>query len=206
MHDVPGVAQLMGGRDQYVERLERDFQRADPAKFSFAEGQHGSEGTVNYANQPNMQAAHLFNHASRPWLSQYWVRRAHQQAYGAVDAVGGYAYGDEDQGQMGALSALMAMGLFSLRGGCENPPIYEITAPLFDTVTITLDPKYYPAKQFVIKTYNNSPENVYIQAAKLDGQPLQNCWIYHRDLAAGKTLELWLGPKPNTNWGVAVAP
>jgi predicted alpha-1,2-mannosidase len=206
VHDVPGVAQLMGGLDKYAERLDRDFQRAEPARFSFAEGQFGSEGTVNYSNQPNMQAAHLFNHAGRPWLSQYWVRRAHERAYGAVDAVGGYAYGDEDQGQMGALSALMAIGLFSIRGGCENPPIYEITAPVFETVTIELDPKYCPGRQFVIKTYNNSPENVYIQAAKLNGRPLENCWIYHRDLAAGGTLELWLGPKPNTRWGVATPP
>ncbi|MCX6872586.1 MAG: glycoside hydrolase family 92 protein, partial [Verrucomicrobia bacterium] len=170
------------------------------------EGQRGGEGTVNYSNEPNMQAAHLFNYAGRPWLSQYWVRRAQQQAYGAVDAVGGYGYGDEDQGQMGSLSALMSIGLFSLRGGCENPPIYDITTPHFDTVTIKLDPKYYPAKEFVIKTYNNSTTNHYIQSAKLAGVPLNNCWIYHRDLAAGKTLELWLGPKPNTNWGVAVSP
>ena len=100
----------------------------------------------------------------------------------------------------------MAVGLFSLRGGCENPPIYEITTPIFDTVTIKLDPKYYPAKQFVIKTYNNSPANHYIQSAKLDGVPLANCWIYHRQLAQGKTLELWLGPRPNKRWGVAVPP
>jgi hypothetical protein len=64
----------------------------------------------------------------------------------------------------------------------------------------------YPAKEFVIRTYNNSPANHYIQPAKLAGAPLNNCWIYHRELAAGKRLELWLGPKPNTNWGVAVSP
>ena len=206
VHDVPGVAKLMGGFDKYAERLERDFQLAEPTKFSYGEGQRGGEGTVNYSNEPNMQAAHLFNYAGRPWLSQYWVRRAQQQAYGEVDAVGGYGYGDEDQGQMGSLSALMSIGLFSLRGGCENPPIYDITTPHFDTVAIKLDPKYYPAKEFVIKTYNNSPANHYIQSAKLAGAPLNNCWIYHRDLAAGKTLELWLGPKPNTNWGVAIPP
>ena len=205
VQDVPGVAKLMGGFDKYAERLNADFQKAEPSKFSFAEGEFGSEGTVNYSNEPNMQAAHLFNYAGRPWLSQYWVRIVRELAYGPVDAVGGYALGDEDQGQLGALGSLMAVGLFSLRGGCENPPIYEITTPIFDTVTIKLDPKYYPAKQFVIKTYNNSPANHYIQSAKLDGVPLANCWIYHRQLAQGKTLELWLGPRL-TSVGVAVPP
>jgi putative alpha-1,2-mannosidase len=73
-------------------------------------------------------------------------------------------------------------------------------------VTIQLNSRYYPASQFVIKTYNNSPDNCYIRAAKLDGRPLKNCWIYQSDFAAGKTLELWLGPKPNTAWGIAVPP
>jgi predicted alpha-1,2-mannosidase len=206
VHDVPGMANLMGGFDKFTARLDADFRQAEPARFAFAEGQNGSEGTINYANQPNLQAAHLFNYAGKPWRSQYWARRVLAVAYGSVDASGGYAYGDEDQGQLGALSALLAIGLFSLRGGCEDPPIYEITAPIFDTITIRLDPKYCPAKQFVIKTYHNSPANHYIQAAKLDGRPLQNCWIFHHQLAAGKTLELWLGPQPNPRWGVAVPP
>ena len=206
VQDVPGVAKLMGGFDKYAERLNADFQKAEPSNFAFAEGEFSGEGPINYANEPNMQAAHLFNYAGRPWLSQYWVRIVRKLAYGQVGAVGGYAFGDEDQGQLGASRALMAIGLFSLRGGCENPPIYEITTPIFDTVTIESDPKYYPAKQFVIKTYNNSPVNHYIQSAKLDGVPLDNCWIFHRQLAQGKTLELLARPAPNKRWGVAVPP
>ena len=64
----------------------------------------------------------------------------------------------------------MSMGLFSTRGGCDKDPIYEITAPVFDTVTINLASEYYTGKKFVIKTKNNSAENCYIQSAKLEGQ------------------------------------
>jgi predicted alpha-1,2-mannosidase len=206
VQDVPGIASLMGGWDKFTERLDADFRRAEPRRFAFAEGQFGSEGPVNYANEPDLQMAHLFNYAGKPWLSQYWARRVWQLAYSGTDANGGYAFGDEDQGLLGSFSALLAIGLFSARGGCEDPPIYEITPPIFDQVTIHLDPRYYPGGQFVIKTYNNSPENCYIQSAKLDGRPLANCWFPQSAFAAGKTLELWLGPKPNTTWGIAVPP
>ena len=102
---------------------------------------------------------------------------------------------------MGGVSALMKLGLFSLRGTCSKDPVYEITAPEFDEITIQLDPRYYSGKEFKIKTHNNSAESCYIQKAELNGKPLNNCWFYHRDFAEGGLLELWLGPRPNKNWG-----
>ena len=102
VHDVPGIAKLMGGFDQFAARLDADFQKAEPDAFSYV---GPTEGTINYANEPNMQAAHLFNYAGKPWLSQHWARKVRQLAYGGVDADGGYAKGDEDQGQLGASSA-----------------------------------------------------------------------------------------------------
>ena len=107
---------------------------------------------------------------------------------------------------MGGVSALMSLGLFSLRGTASEEPVYEITSPVFDEVAIKLDPKYYSGKEFRIKTYDNSKENVYIQKAKLNGRPLDNCWFYHKDFAKGGLLELWLGPKPNKAWGNSPVP
>jgi putative alpha-1,2-mannosidase len=160
-----------------------------------------NKGYVSYANQPGCSNAHVFNHADHPWLSQYWVRRVSQQAYGGTNPNIGYGGHDEDQGQMGGVSALMKLGLFSLRGTCSKEPVYEITAPEFDDITISLDPRYYAGKTFKIKSHNNSKENCYIQRAELNGQPLDACWFHHRDFAKGGLLELWLGPRPNTAWG-----
>ena len=56
----------------------------------------------------------------------------------------------------------MATGLFEVRGGAAVDPVYEITSPIFDKITIHLDKKYYPADKFVIVTRNNSKENKYI--------------------------------------------
>jgi putative alpha-1,2-mannosidase len=100
---------------------------------------------------------------------------------------------------------LMALGLFSVQGNAAVDPVYEITSPVFDTVTISLDPKYYSGRQFVITTHNNSDENVYIQRATLNGKAHEQFWIRHADYAQGGHLDLWLGKEPNKNWGTAPA-
>ena len=161
---------------------------------------------MSYANQPGCQNAHLFTYAGKPWLTQYWVRRVNEQAYGGTSPEVGYGGHDEDQGQMGGVSALMSMGLFSVRGTCAVDPIYEITTPVFDKITIALDDRYYAGERFVISTKNNTAGNTYIQSAKLDGRTLNDAWLYHRELADGGALELVLGPEPNFNWGVAKLP
>ena len=98
---------------------------------------------------------------------------------------------------MGALSVLMTIGLFQFDGGSGLDSFYDITATVFDKVTIALNPKYYPGKTFTIIAKNQAPENIYIQSARWNGQPLQTCSLAHKDLIQGGTLELDLGPKPN---------
>ena len=196
-HDIQGLATLMGGSDELVKKLNYAFEQGASSHFVYTY----KEGYVSYANQPGCSNAHVFNHAGHPWLSQYWVRRVSRQAYGGTNPNIGYGGHDEDQGQMGGVSALMKLGLFSLRGTCSKEPVYEITTPEFDEITIKLDPRYYPGKEFKIRTYDNSKKNGYIQKARLNGQTLDNCWFFHREFAKGGLLELWLGPEPNKEWG-----
>ena len=64
--------------NKYCRKLNFAFEKE--ADHDFVHG-YGA-GYVSYANQPGCQNAHLFNYAGRPWLTQYWVRRVNQQAYG----------------------------------------------------------------------------------------------------------------------------
>ena len=201
-HDIPGLAALMGGNDKLCEKLNHAFEKAAPQDFVF----DYNDGYVSYANQPGLSNAHVFNYAGKPWLTQYWVRRVQEQAYGGVTPDLGYGGHDEDQGQMGGLSALMSIGLFSLQGNASVTPVYEITSPVFDNVIIKLDPQYYKGKEFTITTHNNSKENTYIQSVKLNGKELNDFWFTHDDFAKGGMLEIWLGNQPNKNWGVASLP
>lgn len=199
-HDLPGLASLFGGPAKAAAQLEENFRRAEPLRFITDHGKH-AVAWIDYENQPSTQMAHLFSHFGQPWRSQYWVRKVHDAAFSDATPFGGYN-GDEDQGQMGALSALMAIGLFDVAGGVAADPQYEITAPKFDKVTIRLDPKYYKGHTFVITAGPQAPENVYIQSASLNGRPLESFRFPHRVLTAGGTLDLKLGPEPNKQWGL----
>ena len=198
--DVPGLIQLFGGADKYVAELNRQFELAAPADFLAGHNQHGG-AWVDYGNEPSMAMAYMFNLAGAPWLSQKWVRAVKAQTFGDITPYGGYR-DDEDSGQLGALGALMAMGLFDVQGGAEINPVYQITSPIFDRIVIHLNPEYFPGKEFIITTKNNSATNLYIQSAKLNGKPLKQCQFSHADLVKGGTLEIELGPEPNHGWGI----
>lgn len=53
----------------------------------------------------------------------------------------------------------------------------------------------------MISTRNNKPGHIYIQSARLNGEPLHRPWFYHDQLVNGGTLELELGPEPDRAWG-----
>lgn len=198
-HNIQDLIYLSGGKEAFVEKLNWQFEQAAPNKFITPHGAH-AESYVDYENQPSLHMAHLFSHAGAPWLTQSWVRRIKQEVFGNITPYGGYN-GDEDQGQMGALGVLMAIGLFDIQGGASTDPHYEITSPIFDRIEIQLDEDYYPGKTFVIQTQHNSPENIYIQSVKLNGKPFNSFRLSHRDLIQGGTLEIELGPQPNKDWG-----
>jgi predicted alpha-1,2-mannosidase len=196
--DVMGLANLMGGRKAYADKLDYAFTNSEPFDFI---GDYG-QGFVSYGNQPGLEMAHLFNYVGYPWLTQHWVREVQEQTYGSTSTTDGYGHHDEDEGQMGSMSALMAMGLFEVTGGGLGDPVYDITSPVFDQVRIKLDRRYYRGGEFRIVTHGSSKANQYIQRARLDGRELRDAWFRHSQLADGGTLELWLGDTPNKAWGV----
>ena len=198
-HDVDGLMELFGGKEEYTAFLNSSFEKAAGNKFITGHGKH-AESWVDYENQPGTQMAHLFNHTGSPWLSQKWVRTVKEVTFGDVSPYGGYN-GDDDQGQMGALGVLMAIGIFQMDGGAAIDSSYEITAPLFDEIEIELDSKYYPGDKFVITTENNSIENIYIQSAELNGENWTDFSFSHDAFSKGGELKLELGNTPNKNWG-----
>jgi len=84
-------------------------------------------------------------------------------------------------------------------------PRFDLTAPIFDKVTIKLNPEYHKGGEFTIITKNQSPENRYIQSAKFNGKDHKSFQILFKDFAKGGTLELELGPEPNKKWGLTKA-
>jgi predicted alpha-1,2-mannosidase len=194
-HDIPGLAELMGGYDSLVHRLNKSFELTREYNFI------NNSSWTNYSNQPATQMAHIFNYANAPWLTQYWVRKVIEKTFSDVTPRDGYK-GDEDQGLMGSLGALMKIGIFELHGGAVNDPFYELTSPIFDQITILLDQDYYSGEKFVIDVENNASAHYYIQSAVLNDQPLYTPFIPHQKVVDGGRLKLILGPEPKKDWGL----
>jgi len=189
-HDLKGLMELMG-IDEFNNRLETGFENSRPVFTS---------EFVNHSNQPNMQAPWLFNYSGKPWLTQYWVREVLDNYYG-TGPIDGYP-GDEDQGQMGAWYVMSAMGMFQMDGGASVEPVYELSGPIFEKITIQLDQNYYKGSEFVIEAKNSSKANRYIQSATLNGETLNKFWIKHTDVIKGGKLVFEMGPEPDNTWAV----
>jgi predicted alpha-1,2-mannosidase len=193
------------GKKAFNERLNSIFQTAQ--KNAFGGGKTidafaGIQSLYNHGNQPNLHISWLFNYSSAPWLTQKWTRAICEEFYG-IESIHGYGYGqDEDQGQLGSWYAMAYIGLFDVKGITDARPTIQIGSPVFDKSEITLG----NGKQLIIKTTNNSKQNVYVQSATWNGKVLNNAWLYRDDLMKGGTLTLTMANKPNQNWGVKVPP
>ncbi|WP_147678039.1 GH92 family glycosyl hydrolase [Algibacter pacificus] len=189
-HDYEGLAELMGGKKEAVEKLNTQFKEAEQLNFTSGTS-HASELhpeyrkiPINYGNQPSIQTAFIFNKLGRPDLTQYWSRKVTSKVFGGLSPSTGYN-GDEDQGLMGSLAVLMKIGLFQVNGGTEENPEYQIGSPIFDKVTIQLHPDYYTGKTLQIKVINNSDSNVLVKKATFNDNLLTDFKVSHKDLTSG---------------------
>lgn len=187
-HDVEGMVELMGGREAVLADLNEFFEKA-PADMHW-------NAYYNHANEPVHLVPFLFNRLGEPWSTQRWTRFICRQAY--ADKVEGIV-GNEDAGQMSAWYVLAAAGIHP---ACPGDTRMEITSPVFDRIEFRLDPRYAQGGTFAVVTHGNSPENIYIQRAVLNGEELAASHIDFAQIAAGGTLELYMGPEPNRQWGI----
>lgn len=185
-HDVEGMIKLMGGREKVLADLTDMFEQT-PANYLWNQ-------YYNHANEPVHHVPFLFNRLGAPELTQKWTRDICRNAY--KNSVLGLV-GNEDVGQMSAWYVLAASGLHPV---CPGDQRYELTSPVFERVVFNLDPNYAEEKAFVIEAHNNSPENIYIQQATLNGKPYNKCYLMHTDLMKGGTLVLQMGAEPS-DWG-----
>ncbi len=193
-HDIQGLAELLGGREAFARKLDQFFT-LPYHPTGIARDVTGMIGQYCQGNQPDQQSAYYYDYAGEPWKTQDLVRRILRLMYGS-DKSGCAFPGMDDQGSTSSWYVLSALGFYTV-----NParPEYIIGSPVFDQATIHLG----HGKDFVVVARNNSPKNVYIQSATLNGQPWNKPWFAHADIAGGGRLEFKMGSTPNKNWGSA---
>jgi len=190
--DISGMIALMGGNDKVKADLAAFFDHV-PKEFLWND-------YYNHANEPVHHVPFLFNYVQAPWLTQLWTREICKRAY--RNGVEGLV-GNEDVGQMSAWYVLAASGLYQV---CPGNNRFDITSPVFGKITLALDPAYHAGKQFTIVAHNNSPANVYIQSATLNGKDYYAPYIDFTDIVKGGELHLYMGSEPNMKFGMEAAP
>lgn len=188
-HDINGVLDIIG-REEALKRLSEGFEKSRQHNFAAhvfdrTMGQ-SAEFYVNQGNEVNMNSAFIFNYLGQPRLCQKYSREILDRFYGDSPYHGWE--GDEDEGQMSAWYVMTALGLFEMDGGVTADSSLDLTAPLFDKITIVLNNDYYPGKEFVIETHNKSENNCYIKSATLDGKTLSSPRIPFSAIRNGGTL------------------
>lgn len=191
------------GKDVFNERLDGIFTVARKSIFGGGKTTYAFSGInspYNHGNQPCLHEPWLFNFSGKPYLTQKWVRLICDEFYG-ITGEHGYGYGqDEDQGQLGAWYVLSTMGLFDVQGGAPAEPTYQIGSPAFDKIVVHLNPLNATGKKLVIRTIGNGPDAYYVEKASFNGKPLEQNWLYRKDILSGGELVLTMGTEPSDVW------
>ena len=190
-HDIPGLIELMGGKEQFEKNLDQLFREdLGRSKYQFwakFPDATGIVGQFNMGNEPSFHIPYLFNFTSSPWKTQQKIRFLLETWF--KDNIFGIP-GDEDGGGMTAFVVFSSMGFYPITPGI---PWYTIGSPVFEEVTIDL----HNGKTFTVLALGASEVNKYIQSAEFNGKSMEIPWFSHTDLINGGTLKLVMGPKPN---------
>lgn len=202
-HDIQGLIDLMGGKEQFVSMLDSVFVVPPIFDDSYygqviheiREMQIMNMGNYAHGNQPIQHMIYLYNYAGQPWKTQYWIREVMNRLY-TPDA-DGYC-GDEDNGQTSAWYVFSALGFYPVTPAVDQ---YVIGAPLFKKVTMKLE----NGKTVEIQAPENSPENRYVQRIDLNKQEYGKNYFRFEDLQKGAEIRFDLGSQPNKNRGTKEA-
>ncbi len=198
-HDVQGLMNLMGGKENFTEKLDEVFEmppKFDASYYGFTiheirEMQIVNMGNYAHGNQPIQHMIYLYNYAGKPYKTQQKIREVLTKLYSATPD--GYC-GDEDNGQTSAWYVFSALGFYPVTPGVNQ---YVIGSPLFRKATLKLEND----NQFVITAEENSLSNFYIQSATLNGKSYNHNYINFEDIQKGGKLNFNLANKPNNEWG-----
>lgn len=173
-HDIPGLTRLMGGKQKFVDKLQKVFD----------------EGLYDPANEPDIAYPYLFSYfKGEEWRTQKEVKRLLKKHF--TSQPNGIP-GNDDTGTMSAWAIFSMMGLYP---DCPGVPEYMLTTPTFDKVTIQLDPAYYKERELVIEAVRPSASADYIREVKLNGKKHAGYRITHEELVHAGQLEFLLKEK-----------
>lgn len=190
-HDVNGLIQLFGGKDEFTSQLDSLFVVESKVDGHMSDIT-GLIGQYAHGNEPSHHMAYLYNYVGQPWKTQAMTRRILSEMYQPTPE--GIS-GNEDCGQMSAWYILSSMGIYPV---CPGSNEFSLTTPLFEKATI----KLANGKTLTIKA-NHPEKNVYINKVSLNGKEIAANYITYQELMQGGVLDFNLSSTPNKSRGIA---
>jgi predicted alpha-1,2-mannosidase len=195
--DVNGLANLMGGKKAFANKLDSVFLLPPTFDDSYYGGtiheiremQIANMGQYAHGNQPIQHMLYLYNYAGQAYKTQYWVRETLNRMYKPTPD--GYC-GDEDNGQTSAWYVFSALGFYPVTPAINQ---YVLGAPLFNKITLHLD----GGKKFIINAPNNSQANRYVTTQQLNNINYTKTFLTHEDIITGGVFNVGMSSIPSKN-------
>jgi predicted alpha-1,2-mannosidase len=199
-HDMQGLIDLIGGKEAFVDQLDKVFTLPPVFDDSYYGGviheiremQIANMGQYAHGNQPIQHMIYLYNYAGQPWKTQYWARETMNRMYKPTPD--GYC-GDEDNGQTSSWYVFSAIGFYPVAPATDQ---YVIGAPLFKKVTLQLQ----NGNEVIINAPENNMTNRYIQKMSLNGKNYSKNWLSHKELMKGAVIDIEMSDSPNKSRGI----
>jgi len=192
--DVPGLIELMGGKEKFIERLDSLFDAKQSEKFQrelSANDLRGCIGEYWHGNEPAHHVIYLYSLVGQPWKAAEKLHQVVSTQYGSGP---GSLCGNDDCGQMSAWYLFTCMGFYPV---CPASDYYVIGAPQIPKAVMHLS----NGKKFTMTAENISDQNIYVQSVRLNGKNWDSPFLPYKELKDGGKIEFLMGPQPNKEWG-----
>ncbi|MEN9918245.1 MAG: hypothetical protein RL662_681 [Bacteroidota bacterium] len=175
-HDIQGLAKLMGGDKAFVNKLQSVFDK----------------GYFDVTNEPDINYPHFFSQfKGEEWRTQKIVKEILNKHF--TNTPGGLP-GNDDTGTMSTWALFNMIGIYP---DCPGQPDYTLVTPVFDKVTIKLNPKYYKSDKVIVQTIKpqDTPNPDYIKGLRIDGKDHSGFRISHDQLTSARNIHYILKNK-----------
>lgn len=183
--DPQGLIEILGGQDAFIAKLDQFFV-AEGDLGPNANDVTGLVGQYAHGNEPSHHIAYFYNYVGQPYKCAEKVRHIMDELY--FDNHEGVC-GNEDAGQMSAWYVLSSLGLYQVDPAKGE---FQFGSPAMKKAVVNVG----GGKTFTVVAENNSPENIYIQSATLNGKALDRTYVTYEEIMAGGVLEFVMGPQP----------
>ncbi|OFO02317.1 GH92 family glycosyl hydrolase [Streptococcus sp. HMSC070B10] len=194
LHDIPGLIQLMGGKEAFSNYLLKACQEAplfETTGYGYeihemSEMATAPFGQLAISNQPSFHIPYLFRYCDYPDYTALLIKTLRQKAFHPSWE----AYpGDEDNGSLSAWYIWSALGFYPT---CPGKPSYDLGIPLFDHLRVYLAKE---DKWLDIHAEQNHSHFNFVKECRLDTTLVST--IQHQDLLKAEQLTFILSWLPS---------